>query len=437
MPETIRREDNARAYPNASETEKLESCDPKHRDADWKEQRNSRQETRWNGGKSGGKARNIGKSYKLYYSGGGKPKNGVAICLSEEWQDKVIEIQRKSDRIIIMKLVTPDKTFNIVTAYAPQQGCEKDEKQRFWNQLEEVTTNVKKTEQLIVAGDLNRHIGERVEGFERWHGGKSIGRRNEEGDKILDYARSKDLAVVNTFFTQRDGNTYTYKSGLSQTVIDFIMIRRDDLGDVKYCKVIPSEEIALQHRLVVMDCKIKKRRRIRRETEEDQLRRAKDIDKITFVKDEQGKIVSEDEKIKERWRQYFDRILNTKNNRKELDHLEPVHGPVPEITEDEVRRQLKKMKNNKARGPDELPIELGKKLGNTGTEWMTSCCREIMKTGIPEEWRTSRIVPIYKQKSDPLSCGNYRGIKLLCHSMKLFERVIEARLREIGKIKDN
>ncbi|XP_046841926.1 uncharacterized protein LOC124436043 [Xenia sp. Carnegie-2017] len=165
-----------------------------------------------------------------------------------------------------MKLVTPDKTFNIVTAYAPQQGCEEDEKQRFWNQLEEVTINVKETEQLIVAGDLKGRIrSERVEGLERWHGGKSIGRRNEEGDKILDYARSKDLAMVNTFFTQRDGNTYTYKSGLSQTVIDFIMIRRADLGDVKNCKFIPGEEIALQHRLFVMDYKIKKRRRIRRE----------------------------------------------------------------------------------------------------------------------------------------------------------------------------
>ncbi|XP_046862544.1 uncharacterized protein LOC124456042 [Xenia sp. Carnegie-2017] len=556
MPETIRREDNARAYPVSDAqrhycldavkrmqarqknlrvvTLNIRTLTGKSREiADMMKRRRIDilciQETRWTGGKSGGKARNIGESYKLYYSGGGKPKNGLAICLSEEWQDKVIETQRKSDRIITMKLVTPEKTFNIVTAYAPQQFCEEDEKQRFWNQLEEVTTNVKETEQLIVVGDLNGHIGrERVEGFERCHGGKSIGRRNEEGDKILDYARSKDLAVVNTFFTQRDGNTYTYKSGLSQTVIDFIMIRRDDLGDVKNCKVIPGEEIALQHILVVMDCKIKKRRRIRRERpkkinwwklhneEGDELeskitemlmeqsmvgdwkwnetypnilkaaketlgneevqeavkkkkeafkrwkrsgleedretlremnkiskekcaivrekgqeqlykdleqngpkriyklaktrqRRAKDH----FVK-EQGKIVSEDEKIKERWMEYFDRLLNTKNNRKELDHLEPVHGPVPEITEDEVRRQLKKMKNNKARGPDELLIELVKKLGNTGTEWMTSCCREIMKTGIPEEWRI-------KQNSAPLQT----------------ERVIEARLREIVKIKNN
>ena len=86
------------------------------------------QETRWTGGKSGGKARNIGEGIKLYYSGGGRPKNGVAICLKEEWQDKVIAVERKSDRIMSMKLVTPRQTYNIVSAYAPQQGCQEEEK---------------------------------------------------------------------------------------------------------------------------------------------------------------------------------------------------------------------------------------------------------------------------------------------------------------------
>jgi len=71
------------------------------------------QETRWTGGKSGEKARNIGEGIKLYYSGGGRLKNGVAICLKEEWQDKVIEVERKSDRMMNMKLVTPRQTYNI------------------------------------------------------------------------------------------------------------------------------------------------------------------------------------------------------------------------------------------------------------------------------------------------------------------------------------
>lgn len=35
----------------------------------------SLQETTWTGGKSGGKARNIGNGIKLYYGGGTRPKN--------------------------------------------------------------------------------------------------------------------------------------------------------------------------------------------------------------------------------------------------------------------------------------------------------------------------------------------------------------------------
>ena len=47
---------------------------------------------------------------------------------------------------------------------------------------------------------------------------------------------------------------------------------------------------------------------------------------------------------------------------------------------------------------------------------------------MPEEWKKSEIVPIYKQKGDPLECGNFRGIKLLEHGMKMF---VERRLRKL------
>ncbi|KAJ8348946.1 hypothetical protein SKAU_G00275380 [Synaphobranchus kaupii] len=49
---------------------------------------------------------------------------------------------------------------------------------------------------------------------------------------------------------------------------------------------------------------------------------------------------------------------------------------------------------------------------------------------MPEDWRRSVLVPIFKNKGDVQSCSNYRGIKLISHSMKLWERVVEARLRE-------
>ena len=76
-------------------------------------------ELRWTGGHSGGIARALGDGYKLYYCGGKKARNGVGICLSEYWQDKVIAVERKPERIIYMKLVIPGMTINIVSVYAP------------------------------------------------------------------------------------------------------------------------------------------------------------------------------------------------------------------------------------------------------------------------------------------------------------------------------
>jgi len=44
--------------------------------------------------------------------------------------------------------------------------------------------------------------------------------------------------------------------------------------------------------------------------------------------------------------------------------------------------------------------------------------------------KESEIVTIYKQKGDALEYGNYRGIKLLEIALKIYERVIERRIRE-------
>lgn len=44
-------------------------------------------------------------------------------------------------------------------------------------------------------------------------------------------------------------------------------------------------------------------------------RRSKDLDKIIVIGDETEEIVSEDANIKERWKHYFNKLLNAKNNR--------------------------------------------------------------------------------------------------------------------------
>ena len=56
------------------------------------------------------------------------------------------------------------------------------------------------------------------------------------------------------------------------------------------------------------------------------------------------------------------------------------------------------------------------------------CQRVLDGRGMPDEWKTSVIVPIFKGKSGVTSSGSYREVKLLEHAMKIVERVLERRI---------
>ena len=58
------------------------------------------QETKWRGSK----AREIGAGYKLYYHREDGTKNGVGIVLCEDLKDRVLAVERPSDRVMRMKL---------------------------------------------------------------------------------------------------------------------------------------------------------------------------------------------------------------------------------------------------------------------------------------------------------------------------------------------
>ncbi|EYC38871.1 hypothetical protein Y032_0689g1556 [Ancylostoma ceylanicum] len=49
-------------------------------------------------------------------------------------------------------------------------------------------------------------------------------------------------------------------------------------------------------------------------------------------------------------------------------------------------------------------------------------------------WRESIVVPVFKKKGDALECDNYRGIKLICHTMMIYERLVDKWLREMVEI---
>jgi len=126
--------------------------------------------------------------------------------------------------------------------------------------------------------------------------------------------------------------------------------------------------------------------------------------------------------------------LNEKNPY-EVDEEAKVEEPLDNVSEAEIKRGLKKMKKGKAPGPSGMTSDILKEVGEKGIEELANVFRNIQDRGeIPLEWADSYTIPIYKGKGDALSCSKYRGVRLLEHGMKLWEKILQERLRELVKI---
>ena len=412
-----------------------------------------------------------------------------------------------------------------------------------------------------IGADFNGYVGEGNAGVEVNIGKHGVGRRNDEGDRIVEFAAVNNLAVTNTYFKRRLSRKITYTSGHKNSQVDYILCRRREMRNVQDCYVLPGEAVAKQHKVVVCrmviktngkqtPVKVKKTKwwklnleehRVKfvdkvkaildtegsktweraskaiRETpvevlgrtsgkagkkeetwwwneevqesikakkskkkERDLNRNAETIEsyKLTNkaakravakaknevykdlykslaegeegihkairiakqknkdsqdvyqgrqVKSSDGTVLVEEEEVTMRWSTYFEQLMMIiENGRIERVIPPAAERQVAEIERTEVLEALRKMKKGKAVGPDDIPIEAWRVVGEVGVETLLNIFTEIMETEkMPEEWRDSVLVPVFKNKGDILDCGNYRGIKLMAHTLKMWERVIE------------
>src|SRR5260221_647398 len=141
---------------------------------------------------------------------------------------------------------------------------------------------------------------------------------------------------------------------------------------------------------------------------------------------------------KNRWKTYFEELLNVENDKGDLEESEQVEGPEMQISRKEVETALKHMKNNKAPGPPGITSEMLKGLDDVGIDWLYTVLNDFCRQEkLPDDLKISEIIPIFKQKGDVMECGNYRGIKLLEIVLKLLEKILERRLRKVVKIDRN
>ena len=90
---------------------------------------------------------------------------GVGVFVAEKWIEKVFEVKRVSDRIILVKIIDGQRVLCLLSVYAPQCGLSDSVKDLFYDQPRAVTAMIPASEFLIPCGDWNGHVGSTGSGY--------------------------------------------------------------------------------------------------------------------------------------------------------------------------------------------------------------------------------------------------------------------------------
>ena len=108
-------------------------------------------------------------------------------------------------------------------------------------------------------------------------------------------------------------------------------------------------------------------------------RTGNDVQHVRVIKDENGNIMVNSEAVLKRWKEYFEKLINEENNSDaRTEKAEVVNEEVNCVSREEVKNTLRRMKKDKAVGPDELPVEVWKCMGEMGIKFLTRLLNRLL-----------------------------------------------------------
>ena len=158
----------------------------------------------------------------------------------------MLNVKRLSERLMVVRVIVGRSVLNLIYVYAPRREGKRKE---FLAMLGQVVSRIDSGERLLICGDLNGHVGSEIDGFEGVPGGFGFGKRNVEGEMILETTNALNLAVLNTWF-KKERRMFTYENGECRTVVDYILSRKSERKMIRNVKVVKVECIK-QHRLLI------------------------------------------------------------------------------------------------------------------------------------------------------------------------------------------
>lgn len=298
-----------------------------------------------------GEIREVGSGYTIFWSGrktGRKSGVGFAVKTSLIPQ---LESQPQgiSDRIMTMRLPLEKNMYaTLISVYAPTMTNPDENKEAFYQQLDEVIQGVPAEDKLIILGDLNARIGSDDTTWTGIIGQHGIGHENSNGKLLLTLCSQHKLSITNTFFQLKDAHKTTWMHPRSKHwhQIDFIICKQRDLQDFNITRTMRGAECYTDHLLLRSKVKlhIKRKRRPQGKKPPTKLdvRQTKDPERVEALQNELScrlrKLDFESGKTEENWAQFRDEINGA--TKETIDALKRHHQDWFDENDPEIEKLL-------------------------------------------------------------------------------------------------
>ena len=124
------------------------------------------------------------------------------------------------------------------------------------------------------------------------------------------------------------------------------------------------------------------------------------------------------------WNAHMSKIMNEENELDQIADADVLDGPIERVMRDEIMEEFKYVMIGKVPVPTEVYTEMILASGDVGITVLIELCHRILdRKGLPDDWSTSVVIPIFKGKGHIMKCGMHRGVRLLEDAMKIVEKI--------------
>ena len=147
----------------------------------------------------------------------------------------------------------------MVQAYVPTNDAMDEEKDEFYNQLQNTVSSCNRNDMIEVMGDLNAKVGNNNTNREDVMGKFGVGVMNDNGERLCDFCNTNGFIITGTIFPHKDIHKLTWRSPDGRTVnqIDRVLVNGNIRASISDTRVMRGADVYSNHYLVKTRIRLK------------------------------------------------------------------------------------------------------------------------------------------------------------------------------------